>query len=261
MTATGNSDNSFRHFVLITTCLVAVAGCSKSNEPAPLPKAASMPVPEDQPGVPTAVEPATKRALRVATPEELNQLLAAAANADDERVAQLLNDGLDINQQNADGETALMRAAMKGHNGFVETLIKDFKADPSLRNKGGKTAEEIAWDLGAAATASAIGKYLIETKSAEQKLKELLFAAANARTQHLEFLVKSAGVDINQQNADGETALMQAAANGHNGFVETLLSEYKADPNLKNKADKTAEQLAREKGHNATADAIAKHQK
>jgi hypothetical protein len=107
-----------------------------------------------------APPPAAKRPLRMATPEELEQLLAAAAKADDERVTQLLNDGLDINQQNAEGETALMRAAANGHNGYVETLIMDHKADPALRNKAGKSAEQLAREKGHDATADAIADHL-----------------------------------------------------------------------------------------------------
>jgi hypothetical protein len=107
-----------------------------------------------------APPPAAKRPLRMATPEELEQLLAAAAKADDARVTQLLNDGLNINQQNEEGETALMRAAANGHNGYVETLITNHKADPSLRNKAGRTAEQLARENGHDATADAIAKHL-----------------------------------------------------------------------------------------------------
>jgi hypothetical protein len=120
-----------------------------------------MPAIESAPEVtPQPPPPAAKRPLRMGTPEELEELLAAAANANDERVVQLLNGGLNINQQNAEGETALMRAAANGHNGYVETLILDHKANPALRNKAGKTAVELAREKGHDATADAITKHL-----------------------------------------------------------------------------------------------------
>jgi ankyrin repeat protein len=233
-----------RSCLLATVILAAVAGCSGADQPGPPPQGST---------------PATSRPPRAATQEELDALLVAAGNAEEERVAQLLSEGLNVNQQNADGETALMQAAANGHNGYVETLMTVHKADPALRNKAGKTADLIAWENGHAETAGVISDRLIQTKSADRKFDELLAAAANADSDQIGYLVKRGGVDINRQNADGETALMQAAANGHNGFVVTLITRHKADPLLRNKAGKTAEEIARKKVHDATADAIARH--
>jgi hypothetical protein len=92
------------------------------------------------------------------------------------------------------------------------------------------------------------------------KVKELLAAAANGKYERIAELIGE-GLGIDEQNEEGQTALMQAAANGHNGLAEELLVKYKANPKLKNKAGQTAEQLARSGGHDATAAVIAKHTK
>ena len=162
MTVTWSPVNSFPRWILFTSCISAFAGC---GQPAPPPQGslssapAAMPAPVDQAEVSIPPGPDTKRPLREATPEELDQLLAAAGQAEEERVTQLVNDGVNINQQNAEGETALMRAAMGGHNGFVEILLSKYKADPKLQNKAGKTAEQLAREKGHDGTADAIAKH------------------------------------------------------------------------------------------------------
>lgn len=51
--------------------------------------------------------------------------------------------GVDLNGTNKDGETALMRAAARGHAKFVDWLIENL-ADVSATDKYGRTAEDRA---------------------------------------------------------------------------------------------------------------------
>ena len=77
----------------------------------------------------------------------------------------------------------------------------------------GKSAEEIARERGHDGTAGIIAKLANQTKGADEKLDSLLNAAANGQAERVRQIL-TAGGDINQQNGDGETALMRAAANG-----------------------------------------------
>lgn len=59
----------------------------------------------------------------------------------------LLDNGADIDAQNAKGETALIFGAKGGSEAFVELFLV-YGADPSIKDDGGKTAEEYAIDSG-----------------------------------------------------------------------------------------------------------------
>jgi hypothetical protein len=59
----------------------------------------------------------------------------------------LINSGADIDAQNNEGMTALMFGAKGGSESYVELFLAR-GADESLRNKEGKTAEDIAIDSG-----------------------------------------------------------------------------------------------------------------
>jgi hypothetical protein len=49
-----------------------------------------------------------------------------------------------VNQQDREGKTALMHAAMKGYGDSMATLIETHKADVTLKDKDGKTAYDYA---------------------------------------------------------------------------------------------------------------------
>jgi len=74
-------------------------------------------------------------------------LLTAAWSGDLECSEILLKHGADINWQNANRYTSLMRAALRGHGHMVSLLLRA-GADPSLRSARGKTAAELAASKG-----------------------------------------------------------------------------------------------------------------
>ncbi len=80
------------------------------------------------------------------------------------------------------------------------------------------------------------------------KPSEILFIASK---YNLLIYVKKAlikGADINIENDDGKTALMEASKYGHIGIV-AYLTEYGADLNIKDKDHKTAIMFASMNGH------------
>lgn len=59
----------------------------------------------------------------------------------------LIHHGADINWQNSNRYTALMRAALRGHGDVVAYLLA-VGADPSLQNSRSSTAEQLAANKG-----------------------------------------------------------------------------------------------------------------
>lgn len=73
----------------------------------------------------------------------LPDIVLWAAEGNNARVAELLDNGTDPNVAGPSGQTALMLAARNGHTGTIELLL-DRGADVGRQMRSGGTAEEIA---------------------------------------------------------------------------------------------------------------------
>jgi ankyrin repeat protein len=124
-------------------------------------------------------------------------LPAAAATGDDTAVVRLLELGFDVNARDAQGATALLRAAGGGHLD-VATRLLDAGADVGASANTGATA---------------------------------LSAAVSARQAALAERLLERGVDVNQRLKGGASALLVSAALGQAGLAELLL-KHGADVNV-----------------------------
>ena len=70
-------------------------------------------------------------------------LLEAARKGDIEQVRQLIKDGADVDQQNDDGQTALMWVAFNGHKECLRELL-NAGASTDIQDKNGYTAVYLA---------------------------------------------------------------------------------------------------------------------
>jgi ankyrin repeat protein len=121
-----------------------------------------------------------------------------AAEGHTEIVKQLLAAGADVNQAGANGWTALHRAAQEGYAEIVAQLLAVEGVDVNQANKNGWTA--------------------------------LLIAAYNGHVEIVAQLL-AAGADVNLVIPNGSTALHEAAIKGHAEIVAQLLA-YGADETL-----------------------------
>ena len=123
----------------------------------------------------------------------------AAESGDTAKIAESLNQGIDVNVTDEHGQTALMVAADEGHVDTVKLLLQH-KASPDLQNRLGGTALMLACFKG-----------------------------------HLEVVTEllKAGADVNTKSNDGYTALMQATFKSDKTAVQiiNLLLNQKADIN------------------------------
>ena len=145
-----------------------------------------------------------------------------AAVARLERVRQLLEQGLDVNQVDADGRTPLMMDAFEGYTEVVDLLLNS-GAEVDHRDGAGRTA--------------------------------VMYASSGPFPQTVELLIQS-GAQVNRiDTVEGWTALMVAAAEGHQPVVEVLL-RHGADIEITDQDGDAAIDHARERGQTHIVDLL-----
>jgi ankyrin repeat protein len=199
-------------------------------------------------------------------PEQENQqgttaLIWAAERGNLPLVELLIRDGAKINYfSNGRNATALILAAENGRLDVVRALLKN-DADVDLANQQGMTPLYMACHNGHLAVAL----LLIENKASINHPATTgttpLIIAAQKGFSPIETLLLNKGVPINQQNNAGFTALMMAAAHRHLTSVEVLLGRG-ANPNLcaLDSANRlSALYLAAQNGYPRIAELLLKH--
>lgn len=158
-------------------------------------------------------------------------LLEAVRNSDASMIKVLLDNGADPNWVDAEGTTALIRAAgTRCLECVVELLNRG--ADVSHADKRGYTALDIARRAGRVRSAE-----LILAHDPEKGPAALLIASREGLVDIVQVLVEN-GVDVNATDKDGNTALMAASENGNLAVVSMLLKNG-ADVRASNKRGQT----------------------
>ena len=119
------------------------------------------------------------------------KLMYVAESGDIDTVQRLINNGIDVNDEDVHGQTALIYAAGEGHVEIVKCLInvEDIRVD--TRNRRGKTA--------------------------------LMYAAEQGHVEIVDCLINAVGIDVNTKDHNGKTALMYAAEQGHVTIIQCLM--------------------------------------
>ena len=137
-------------------------------------------------------------------------MLAIKGNKDS--VEMLIKARADMNIQNMEGHTALMRASDEDRRDITEVLIKAGAKLDIQAHKNGDTA--------------------------------LILASHRGYSKIVKMLIK-AGANPDIKDSDGNTALMHASSNGHESVVEILVnSNINIDINIQNKNGMTALMIA-----------------
>ena len=147
------------------------------------------------------------------------------------------------------GMTALMWAAMTGHETEVQVLLKH-GADVTIRDNRGLTALHCAALCGHEAVVQVLLKHGADVNI---KVKDgstaLHWGAASGNEAVVRLLLKE-GANFQVEDRWGETALHHAAENGQEAIVRLLLKEG-ANVQAKNRWGRTALDLAAKRGHEA----------
>ncbi len=190
---------------------------------------------------------------QAAIPGKHKELLAEARKFDTTiaKIDELLGAGADINYQDElTGFTALMTAIDSSNERIAEYLLNN-GANPSLTNKKGKTAADLA------SSGSEIYKLIQDNRSQEIPPATPTAALTSARlnkdfheeikngapqTRRINGFLEG-GANINYQDDEGYTAVMLAIDAQNDRIAEYLLKQG-ADPLLTNKRGETAAMLA-----------------
>ena len=158
-------------------------------------------------------------------------LHVAAYDGDQALVKSILenkNIDIDINEQDAEGKTALMLAAQNGHCAVVAELVKA-GADTSVKDKKENTAVLLARNY------DVIHQLIQGNGDVERLSKEdcshILWHACNEGELNMAQCVIKAGCDVDHFH-EGQTPVMMATLRGHDRIVKELILA-NCDVNLK----------------------------
>jgi len=182
---------------------------------------------------------------------EWNQLV----KVDSKIVEQLfIENHIDINKFNYDGDTCLTISSKNGWNELVKLLLNHIDINYNLGNKyTGRTPLITAIDTE--------NIYIIESLLNKSSIKineqdingntALHIACRNGSANCVELLLNNLDIDCNVINSFGQTALHIASSEGHSTIVKMLLYQPYLDVNIIDKDGKTAYNLAITKGRYA----------
>ena len=225
--------------------------------------------------------------LNACTGDTFSELQLAAARGQTDRVIVMIDKGMDVNDVNKHGKTALMLAAGAGHLDTVAVLIER-SAHLDAQDIDGMTAlteaaasghaKVVALLIEKGANANITNKYgataltnsvffgheeatkaLLASKtrlSEETTENAFLIAAGLGNIQLLTDLLEY-GVDINSRGKEGRTALMAATTFEHVDAVKFLV-EKGADLTIRDLEGQTALDIAIEQKTQAIIDIITK---
>ncbi|KAN0085280.1 Ankyrin repeat-containing domain protein [Elaphomyces granulatus] len=159
-------------------------------------------------------------------------LMLACANEDPEMVNLLLaKDGIDVNLSNIDGQTSLMIAARLRSVAVLESLLTRDDLDPNITDSGGCPISELAL------TEQNINRNLM---GEGLNRTALMGACIAGHPDIVQLLMNIKGIDVNQQDSVGLTALCLAIRNNRWEAAKLLLRRDDIDPNLRDNYGRTA---------------------
>lgn len=151
-------------------------------------------------------------------------LIVAAASGDLEGVAALVDSGVDVNTQDANGRTALNVATREGHRAVVAYLVSRHANVDQHDEDGWTSLRSAAWvgHLEVVVYLLEYGNACVNTPDGEGRSP--LRAAAWAGHEDVVQELISRGANVNQEDKQGRTPLVAAAYMGHTKIVRMLLA-------------------------------------
>ncbi|CAK9041932.1 unnamed protein product [Durusdinium trenchii] len=184
-------------------------------------------------------------------------LMTAAMEGHESMVKLLLEHRADARAANHDGATALMAAALRGHESMTRRLL-EHRADVGAANNDGATALLVAALRGHESIAKLLLEHGADAGAASNDGATALMTAALRGRESMAKLLLEHRADARAANNDGATALMTAATEGHESMVKLLL-EHRADAGAANDDGATALMAAALRGHESMAKLLLEH--
>ncbi|MHC5267894.1 ankyrin repeat domain-containing protein [Enterococcus sp. LJL98] len=192
---------------------------------------------------------------RVSVTYSVEDLIKAVEENQIEEVKEILKQKHElVNEQNAQGETALLFATQQNQVAIAKQLI-DAGADINLQD----TIQDSPYLYAGAQGRTEILAYMLEKATPDQQIvnryggNALIPAAEKGHVANVKLLLADGRVAIDHQNNFGYTALIEAVAlrDGSPIYLEIVqeLLKYKADASLRDNSGRTAEDYAKELGY------------
>jgi ankyrin repeat protein len=189
--------------------------------------------------------------------EGVTALISAILGGQEKAVKFLLADKkIDVNFATEEGLTPLMNAVTFGHKNIVQDLLNAGADKEKIIDLLGKkmTAIQLAQARGDAEIVKMLQNNVpavMITIKPEQKKESEAALIAHVRAGKIKEVQEALkqGVDVNQRDEHGLTALLLAAINGYEDIVKLLLADKKIDVNLANKQGYTPLMRAAYFGH------------
>ena len=194
---------------------------------------------------------------RAAEDDGVTALMRAAVGGHEAVAQLLLQHGADVAAADIAGTTALMLAALGGHEAVAQLLLQHGADVAAASNKGG-TALMLAAQGGREAVAQLLLQHGADVAAARNKGSTALMLAAQGGHEAVAQLLLQHGADVAAARHDGFTALMLAAAGGHEA-VSQLLLQHGADVAAARHDGDTALMFAAQGGHEAVAQLLLQH--
>lgn len=160
-------------------------------------------------------------------------------------IPKLLTDGLDLNEPNNDGDTALHIAARIGRAAVIDQLLVVEGLDDSITNNTGQTPNQVAKNR-QIATAIEYARSLYINR----KTRELHALVAKGDVVGLQDMFSThhnrTVLNVNAPDSHGDTILHVAAKMEHSVELIKLCLDLGADPYLKNKKGKLPIEVAKD---------------
>lgn len=192
-----------------------------------------------------------------------DEALFWASRGGRERIVRLLleNDA-DANQHHlADGHTALISAAHRGHLGCVQALLADPRTDVNAQSNRNRTALM----LGASSGHEKICAALVQHGDCRpddtdwKRMTALFYAVGVENIPIIKALTGLPGVNVNHQDNAGRTALCRSAETGTTASLEQLVDTEGVDVNLSDNQGRSPLMWAAFRRNTASVDALLRH--
>ena len=170
-------------------------------------------------------------------------------------IPQLMKKDFNIDEQdNEDGETALMFACRNGHVTVIDTLL-NYDPNVNIVSRRGYSAifEAVVWGKTQVVELLLARRHDIDVNAlggeAKSKITILMLALTHGCDEIFKILIKRNDIQVNLRGKDSQTALLMAVSFGKASIVAILLQHPDIRTDLCDKAGDSALVIATREGH------------